>query len=368
MFNLDKELKDILKDINEIFWTNGQKYKSEYLGEGAFGKIIVPHLDSHIKNDYGHELPIIYKETKGNNESLKLYKNYITGDNCLGTEVLILHEIKKYEKDNPHLPLILGYITFNDGDNIYIKGIITERHGLLDPINLKNDIYPFGLFIYRNIKTQTNITTVKQLFDCMFCYNMDVINCKPHKLVDYFCITYLCTYMSLKSKGITILDMHLDNIFIHWLGENSWMGDKSLKKVKHIVYVNKDFKLQIDTHGIILKMGDIGCSIYEGKKYTVLGSSDNIENKEKEIKLIQDSKLCTLIFLDSWSVSIPFDVLKNTVLYRILTSHPLDKIPIWNSNVIEKYYHEMMTPLQALQMYKKYNFKTDQPNTLYVNI
>ena len=67
-------------------------------------------------------------------------------------------------------------------------------------------------------------------------------------------------------------DMHSENIFIHWLNDNSYYKDKKIKNITEIVYkINKKL-YKIKTFGFVIILGDLGMSLIKIRKDVILAS------------------------------------------------------------------------------------------------
>jgi hypothetical protein len=360
----------ILKDL----YKNGQEYNSIVLGEGVFGKALVPGFDTHIQpKGCDYKVPVAVKMDKTDGELIisiesadsKLRRVWVHSFNSVIPEILILSFMTDLwmKEESPHLPLMLGYLAQPAHNNIRISAIITELQGLPQPIPKPLKGVSLNALYGQKEGDTTRLITLYQLFDYMTIYDLtELIPLKPHKLIDYICISYLATHHLLESKGVTIYDMHANNIFIHWLNKNSHMGKRSISGIKKIVYSvksgkekNKTESFCIETGGIMIKLGDVGGCIIDKKDLSVVGFSVNPVYNLAGINVLRDPKYSPLSFLEIHAF-IPLVILKQTVLWRILNSDPYDTISYsYSSPLPTKTISRMLSSYDLLHTYyKKY--------------
>ena len=264
-----KTIKNKLLDIIEY-----NKFCPVVLGQGSSGKVYIPeskNIEVNIDNKKVH-LPVIVKEANDStnhepdiNIDIIGNKLYIVGNyNGITTEAIILMYIKQLYKKTVHLPLILGYGTCLENNNI--NKIIAIRHGLDKEIEVN---------ISKNNKHKSYITTLKDLFNYIyFSKNKDGSVILPNgikcdnisELYDYICISYLATFYLLTENKIYPDDMHNGNIFIRWLNDTSYYNNENIKDCKNIIYKVNNKYYKIKTFGFVIVLGDAGCFLLQAKK------------------------------------------------------------------------------------------------------
>ncbi len=326
-------------------------YCPNILGEGYFGRAYIPEVNKTFPFRLGNkdiELPIVIKETNSINNpdayagiDIINKKLYISGHNNITTEALILMYVKKLWFHTVHLPLLLAYGTCTK--SIMVTRIITLRHGLPEPIEIDmiNKIYNDQLLWDESRKEPTeiiknNIATLKELFTYIhYKKNKDgtvkLPNgeiCNIPELYDYMCISYLATHELLTENNIIPSDMHGDNIFIHWLNDNSHYGDKNIKNLKEIVYkVGKKY-YKIKTFGFVIILGDVGTFVIQVKKDVIIvGQARNIKENYKLIDMRLRPNFTNTNFLD-WNKGLLTSCeFKKTIAYKIFDAEPYCSYP-----------------------------------------
>ena len=76
--------------------------------------------------------------------------------------------------------------------------------------------------------------------------------------------------MLLVENNIYQSDMYPANIFIHWLNDNSFYGDKNIKNLEYITYKISSKYYKIKTYGFIMILGDTGTFNIKIKKDVIL--------------------------------------------------------------------------------------------------
>jgi hypothetical protein len=190
--------------------------------------------------------------------------------------------------------------------------------------------------------------------------------CNIVEICDYLTISYLHTHNLCMKHHVSLLDMHSENIFIHWLGKNSYMGDKNIGNIKHIIYkVNNEY-IKIDTHGFILKIGDIGSSIVHPRDdIFILGQAVNLEKNYILVDQAVRPNFSCHYFLFNLG-SLPGVLFRKTIAYQILSNYPYSEEP----SIIIPYelLDDMLTPNEMLQSFSKYfvNEPTESSDTLII--
>ena len=150
----------------------------------------------------------------------------------------------------------------------------------------------------------------------------------------------------------------MGNVFIHWLNNKSYMGNKNISKIKNIIYKINNKYIKIKTYGLILKMGDIGNACMKINNNVYLFSNHNKSlDFDQNYQLINEvlkpnfSSLLTLL-LDIRD-NIPYYIYKKTVAFNILTNEPYDQEYEGNLHM----YHinnKYLTGNELLEKYSKY--------------
>ena len=335
------------------------------IGEGAMGVVRTPKVGAERAITVGKKniiLPVVIKSSKTDPDSIFRQHHdkrlYIYSYRDITAEAIMLLAVRKLweEKRSPHLPLILDYGTCNSET---VNEIVIERQGLSTPFTYEInwiDELPF----WRPVSTlRTSITnsmaTLGELLQYIAmgskqCKLPNGVTCDVTTLLDYITISYLHTHDLLFSNGIMLQDMHPDNLFIHWLGESSHMGDRGIGGVEKIYYrVGKEY-LGIETYGLLLKIGDIGASIYKPRKdIFVFGQCGNIEIASSIVDKIFFAQHTCAKFLKMLTDVVPFDFRKDMVSWNILTHYPYSTYD-WTLPAGIK----LLTPSELLSKYTKY--------------
>jgi hypothetical protein len=353
---IQKELLNIIQD---------KTYCPEIIGEGHFGKAYVPEVNKTFPFKIGNneiELPIIIKENKNIENvdarlDLEIINNmlYISGNDNITTEVLILMFVRKLWNKTVHLPLILGYGTCSKTN--MVDRIITLKHGLPKPIeiDLTGKIYNEIWGKPRKEPTEilkNSLATLRELFEYMY-YKKNKngsvelpngITCKIAELFDYICISYLATHQLLTENNIVPSDMHAGNIFIHWLNDNSYYEDKNIKNLEEIIYKVGRKYYKIKTFGFVIILGDVGTFVTKIKKDVILvGQAWDIKENYKliERRLLPEHTNTDFIFWNMKSMT-PSEI-KKTVANDILNSEPYCSYPMnswyllgWDISYLDK--------------------------------
>lgn len=371
--------KEITTNFDSIM-TN--KYACDkILGEGFAGKVSISTIGSiYMYRPNGEDddafvlVPTAIKDTKID-KITKLWSNknmlYVYSDGGVVIETVILYYIRKLirNKLSPHLPLILEHSVCNPNTTQSVDKIIVERHGLDKELEINIRGFYEGP-LWRNVGDfdpkkpfyHTRLST----FDDLMIYinlskesNSDIVelpnnnSCNIIKLIDYLTISYIITVDLLVKHNIYLLDMHPQNIFIHWLGDNSYMHDKFIGDTKYIFYKRGNRYFKIETFGLLLKIGDVGASIIKPQKNVIFsGQAYNIENTHHIIDyIINHPKYFD--FPLTYNNTMSIDTLRKTCSHKILTTHPYDKI-FWMSQD-KSVLDDMPDPDKLLRNFDKYS-------------
>jgi len=199
------------------------------------------------------------------------------------------------------------------------------------------------------------------------------ITCEIYELIDYITLSFTIILYQLRQKKIILQDMHSKNIFIHWLNKNSYMGDQYIGDTEKIIYKIKSVSYQIKTFGFIIKLGDIGASIFKpNDNITIIGLGNDLKNNYDMLKIFENSRYTMSRFL-LWNFSyyLPYSIYKNTIVYKILTDYPYNQISDNDMDNIELF-DKMLTPLDVINKFNKYkisnNGNKNNKKCLIINI
>jgi len=379
---------NLLKIINhDHFCTyNIDKY-SDIVGKGSFGKVYIPKDNNTLPFKYKNiniNLPIIIKESNNyheNNIGMDIIgdKLYINGYFNITTETLILIYVKQLWSKSIHLPLILGYGICSHSKSI--NRLITFKYGLNDKyeLNLEEKIYdetamwnkPNTNQIY---KFSSFISTVKQLLAFIHYNKMNDlvklpnnVTCNFIELFDYLCISYLSTFNLLIMNNIYPSDLHADNIFIHWLNDYSYFGNKNIKNIKEIFYkVNKKY-YKIKTFGLLPILGDLGTSIIKIRDDIILvGQIWDIKENYTLIDRRLKEEHNNIDFIKWGKELLTPNEYKKTIAYNIFNSEPYASYPQSTKHLIGKdidYLNKLKSTEELLSFYyEKYGVNEYKPN------
>ena len=318
-----------------------EQFCPKILGEGFFGKVYLPDIDELKKID----LPIVIKEAKNlDNPDAKFVTEiidnvlYISGNANITTEALILIYLTKLYDKTVHLPLILGYGTCSKSE--FVDRIITLKHGMTTEyeLDLTGKIYNLPFFGQETSnKFKSYLSTLGDLFAYIH-YNkkqdgsVDLpngINCQVYKLFDYFCISYLATYHLLTENRIFPYDLHMNNLFIHWLNDKSFYKGKSIENVKKIVYKINNKYYEIETFGLLLILGDLGMSTIKIRDDVILiGQMNDLQKNYKTVDILTNPNINADKFM-LWNdiVLTPKEYTK-TIAYQIRQEEPYSSYPM----------------------------------------
>lgn len=261
------------------------QYCDQLLGSGVVGKVISIGVGNSFTlrlNKRLVQIPVVVKLDTIQNDGffqMEIINDtlYIYAYNNATTEIIILSYLNLMwlKELTPHLPLMVGFSICNQ-----VRRIITEQQGLTAPIEIpQNYFISDGLQIitpnYAPI-VSTRLVTLGDLFQWIAYQGKGNVVTLPNSLTvdiaqlwDYLLISYIHTIMLLPK--IVLLDMHLENIFIHWINKFSYCGYRSLAKLTDIFYqINNQKYLKISTYGILLKLGDIGSCIYRPRSSVIV--------------------------------------------------------------------------------------------------
>jgi hypothetical protein len=369
--------KDKIKD--ELYdMIQNKEYCPKILGEGRFGKVYFPEVNKTMLYKNGKSelyLPIVIKDTLDNPDG---YFNidiinktlYINGFNNITTEVIILMFIRNIYNKTVHLPLLLGYATCSKLN--VVDKIITFKFGLDEKYekNVSGKVYNEKPMFMKPRREKAKIfssylTNVKELIEYIY-YNKNKdgtiklpngIICNISELFDYISISYLVTHHLLVENNVFPSDMHSQNIFIHWLNDNSYYKDKKIKNITEIVYkINKKL-YKIKTFGFVIILGDLGMSLIKIRKDVILvGQIWDIKKNYGLIERCMRPEYNCIDFIKETSMMLAFDEYKNTIAYRILSDKPYSQYPQeqwYLLGLLTDYLDKLKPSLKLLEYYDK---------------
>jgi hypothetical protein len=376
-----------INDFYKMIYSEG--YCEKILGSGMMGVVYEYKVGNKMTFYNGKKnitVPIVIKKSYIDERSvfdINIIDNhcYISSFINLNCECIIFIYLLKlwYKKISPHLPLFLGYSTCQY-DNVV--NIITERHGLGYSIYLEKKVITYQLFGFDDTdnvniqKYNTDLSTLESMYQYIKFKRIgnkitlpNNITCDINELIDYILLSYIVTHFQMKKKNLILQDMHAGNIFIHWLNKNSYMGDEYIGDIENITYKLKSSSYQIKTFGFIIKLGDVGASIYKpNEKITISGLSRNVEKYYSSFKIFEDSRYSINKFL-LWNFKnyLPYSILKNTIVNKIFNEYPYNEISELDSENMELF-KDMFTSTELLQFFSKYkvnkNNKTNNKNNI----
>jgi hypothetical protein len=181
------------------------------------------------------------------------------------------------------------------------------------------------------------------------------------ELVDNMCIFYLHTCHFLWEKyGLVLGDQSSNNVFVHWINENSRCGKKKLAKLKYINYdIGKHEYIQTKTNGIIFKIGDIGISVMSPQKNVmIVGNLSNLDNIDNVSKY-KTKCHCYWDFIFDVLRYVPSNVANATIISQIIQKYNISEkyVPFVGTN--EKFINLMPSELDILNdnLYDKLKVK-----------
>ena len=373
--------KEDLNTIQESLLKNmdNKTYCDKILGKGLLGEVSVPtvnnKMDITLKNDTKITIPVVIKKANSEGQiNIKMIDNklciYANLDITLGA--IILSYINKlwHKKLSPHLPFMIGYSCCENKENIRVNKIITERHGLNE--NVKFDIEGFtdeeiwhgprpGRIYKSPYVFDSEIGTLDSLCKYIFSKmkNGNVIlpngeTCNVVELFDYLAISFIHTHQLLHKHNIIISDMHSNNIFIHWLNNDSYLGDTNISKVKYINYKFGDKILKIKTFGLLLKIGDVGTAIITPRKdVLILGQANDLDKNIKLVDQIIKPNYQIYWGMTTFKYMLPQHIYEKTIMSSILDNHPYNEIVNYLP-MPYKLLDKFLDPNELLAKYDKY--------------
>jgi len=228
----------------------------------------------------------------------------------------------------------------NNKGKIAVDKIITERQGLEKNVEINVDGYIEDNFWHppKNQKDpnlfKSKIGTLGDLIKYVSIkMKDDVVElpngvvCNVVKLFDYLAISYIHTYNLLHKNNIMISDMHPSNIFIHWLGKDSYLDDLYIGDTKYINYKYNKRILKIKTYGLLLKVGDLGSSIVKPRKdLYILGQAVDLEKNIKLIDQMIKPNHSVHFFFSNYKHMLPNIIYDKTIISKFFSIYPYNTI------------------------------------------
>lgn len=349
------------------------------LGEGYVGRVKISGVGSvhtiNYRNNLDVSLPVAIKESQIDGDILAFtdpdtQNLYLYCSRGISMEALILYYVRPLitEKKSPHLPLIIGHSKCDSTTLQPIDRFVTERHGWDKELRIKLEghyesplWHPVPDYDPMNPTYKTKLTTFDDL--SVWCNLMkktdDTVilpneqKCNIVELLDYISISYIITYDLLVKHNIFLMDMHPQNIFIHWLNKNSYMHDQFIGDAEYIYYKFNKRYYKIKTFGLLMKIGDVGASIIHPRKDLYLvGQGNDLYKTYPIVDEITKISKC-FDFLSMFIHSVPFDTFKKTIAFQIFSSHPYDKT-FWLS-MRHDLVKDMMGADKLIKFYDKYS-------------
>lgn len=338
------------------------------LGSGAFGKVTAPGVEKYAvveTNGKKIKVPVAVKESKELGDFIYTGVSdtrYITSTKGIAIEVLIFAHINKlwHAKVSPHLPLMIGYSACL---STMPDTIVTERHGLKDPVSIYD---PVEIFYETPIWGKTEdlskkyLNTLRQLLMYVFIREKDNkvklpngVNCDVTELLDYLTFSCIHTHSVLAKHGISTGDMHGNNIFIHWLSDDSYLGDENIKNTKYIFYKFGDKIVKMKTFGILVKFGDVGTFIVKSTdKLIISGDKYNIRENYNILNVMTLPKYSLYDVMITFRFETNLKYFNKMVLSTILNNYPYNEFGPWPFNV--NLLKGLLDPIVILGKFDKY--------------
>lgn len=354
------ELLDILEN-NELNnndqafnqFANNDKYCDKIMYADTYSLFVSnigKYMQLKIKNKF-IDIPVVIKNKNNYNTSspgnfateLVNKTKYIYSNMSLSTEFIMLLYVRKLwnKGENPHLPLLCGYGSCQDGT--VINRLITEKHGLDYDVNIvDNNKINIGFDIFfaqpsdvyneqSNLATLYNFTKYISLnthTNKIPAYQKNkFIDIDVTKLFDFITFSIIYTRNYLTENNIHTFDMSTNNIFIHWLNKSSYMGDKYIGDAEYIYYKINNKIYQFQTYGLMPKYGDMGVGIIKPKDdLMILTQCTNLEKTISHLPIMLDTNLQTCNELTFLTWIFKSEIYDNLILSKITKSYPVNTI------------------------------------------
>lgn len=410
---------DSIADIEQIFDKKYVNYCPTFLGSGFFGDVVHNNIGNSIDltiHNKKVKLNVAIKTVKHSNGLFNLV--YVNGNVIIYSvtditcEAILLSVVSElwYSGVTPHVPFMISackckvnrdkQIIVNKSDKEYeiqntgpenrlisIDNIFSERHGLdnknkikfrgqnywLMPPTIKysylNTLYDLLLFCENSLRDNNEIHFMDGDKNLNKLSEDDFIS-----LLDGFFISFLHTeHLIWKNFGINLIDQHANNIFIHWITENSTFGDKSLKNIDHISYkISKNSFIKIKTFGMILKIGDLGSSVMHpcDNVYIIsdmMHDSDINYISDELLEKYKNPNRSYIDFIYNYHTALSQKIIDKTIVGQILKTKPFNSlnmiIPTFETNSFPTAY-DLLTKSIYFDSYKVNSVDTSKSNLI----
>lgn len=368
---IETGLADVLKSLSS--------YCDEVLGRGYFGEVRSRTFGETIGVQLGDvtvEMPVAIKriplkvpfQRKRVGDVL-----YIRSSRDITVEAIILYYVSKlwYNEVTPHVPFMVAMGVCDD-DTVSVNQIITERQGLREKIDVGPPLLPLERrLLFKLPSARSYLATIRDLLLYVIGHRQgDSVTlpngkeCSAVEICDNLVISYLHTAdLVFRTYKLSLIDMNPDNLLIHWVGEASYMGKRSLAQLRKIVYRVGSGYLGIETHGFLFKLGDLGACIMRPRPdvYFVgtpfVNEEGEVEPTPEMVGYFGRDNVSYVTLLTYFQSSLPYDLFIQTVLHKIFLTYPFNRIVLWFGSPDV----EFPTPgeLLASDAFKKY--RLDRP-------
>lgn len=346
--------------ISKLILAQTINYMTDYcdikIGKGVMGNVIQRKIGETLSlqiKDTIIDMPVVIKKPNRVGSFQMIMHNeklLLVSFDDLTCEAIMMYFVSKlwYKSISPHLLFMVGMNNCSKSTTTLVDEIISEKQGLTDnkkvTIEFPGFVPLFWVDKYKHTQT-VSLATMHELTNyiitkCDTDNNIILPNnkqCNVIELLDGLLISFLHTsHLLFKTYRISLSDQHFGNIFIHWLNPESYIGDKYIGDIEHIVYNVNTTKLKINVPGLILKIGDIGTSVMKPQKNLfVIGQLDM--SKKPDLTMLKyyenDHNPVDMFFMTQYLIWLPIKMLRDTIAYKILFSDPFDKFPIFSEAI-----------------------------------
>ena len=373
---LKENLANYLNNITEDCFS--------YINEGFFNEVKTLNIPNKITVNIKNKkifLDTVIKSNKHKEGSFNLYERkdmlFITSDLDSTCEAIILLFMSQfwYDSKNPYTPFLFSIykcerLLYTSGK--IIDTLVLEKYGLKESfiykqqkigLNLEN----LNFTNYRDINTR--FTNFHELLYYSYHYhdkdfNFELKqNSKIYKfnLIELIDNTFLHVLIALdyfEEYNLILLDQHIQNIFLQWINDDTFIGEKNISKLKNIYYnLDKETLIEAPVNNFIIKLGDVNVSILKLKKdLTIIGDLSDVENLSVLDKMTYyDNHIPNYKDFILNIKNLPFYIFEKTKIYKILKNDDLLKNLSWafpgihnydkfitKKELIKKYYSEFI--------------------------
>lgn len=342
---------DHIKDNLLAILESEKNFCDEILGEGGIGIVRQRRFGDSVKitfRDCQMKIPIVIKQNKSSEGQFKMdmidSKLYLSSYKDITAEAIMCAFLSClwYEELSPHIQLTIGFNKCHKNPQI-IDQIVSEYQGLTNAIDLYSDIKyidrtPF--FHQREMKQSSRLSTLEEL--CQYIvinktgksiHFPNGIICDIIELLDSLLLSFIHTaYLLYQESGLILNDMHAGNLLINWISSDTFLGTQDLSDLQMMEYNIRNSVYQINTHGILLKFGDIGsCLMNPRDDLWILGQCPHIEKTLDHLDLYAKHPYISFFStFTSIASNLSREILSETILNHILQSDPFNK---FNKNI-----------------------------------